>query len=272
MEFAAPIVDTHTHTFYSDGVGTHADNIRAARNAGCRILCATDHLTMEPSLFPNDNSGVDEADLPKVATDIERARNEVSDVELVFGYECDWYEGCEPYVMRYSEGATFRLGSVHYIGDKAIDDPDDRSLYEELGADGVWKAYAEAWTKACESSLPFDSMAHPDLAMRFSRDGWHVSRDLTDTFRAMAECAHDTHRRVEVSTAGIRKGIGTYYPNHELLMMFHDAEVPITVGSDAHRPQDICWNIRGAYAYAYSAGYRSFDCPRADGDWTTFRL
>ena len=271
MDFAAPIVDTHTHTNHSDGAASLLENARAAVAAGCAIMCATDHLTI-PDGINDDAVGVEEADLPAVARDVAEARELVPELELVFGWECDWYEGCEEHVPRYSEGATFRLGSVHMIDAKPIDWDGDLRIYEELGANGMWRAYAEAWCRACESPLAFDTMAHPDLAMRFAREGWHVTCDLTGVFREMAVCARDTGRRVEVSTAGLRKGVGTYYPNHELLVLFREAGVPITVGSDAHTPADVADNIDGAYAYAWSAGYRSIECPRADGDWTTFEL
>ena len=43
----------------------------------------------------------------------------------------------------------------------------------------------------------------------------------------MAECAHDTGRRVEVSTAAPRKGLDDYYPATGLLRCFAHAEVPL---------------------------------------------
>lgn len=272
MQFAAPIVDTHTHTRYSDGVGEILDNARAAAAAGCKILCASDHLTLPASMDPECEVCVPEELLASYAADIAQARELVPEVEIVHGFECDWYEGCEENVRRWSAGATYRLGGCHWAGGLPVDDGRDFTLYERYGVNEAWKRYADTWCRACESPLEFDTMAHPDLAMRFSREGWHVTCDLTPVFRQMAECAHDTGRRVEVSTAALRKGIGTYYPNHELLVMFHEAEVPITVGSDGHVPGDIAWGIERAYAYAYSAGYRSIDCPRADGSWTTFEL
>ena len=272
MDPKAPIVDTHTHTRRSDGVASVIENAQAAHRRGCKVMCATDHLTISRELFPEDDYHVPEDELGALAEEIEAARAEVPEVEIVRGFECDWYEGCEADVRRWSAGATFLLGAVHYVGSQAVDDPDDKSLYEGHGANEAWRAYADAWCRACESPASFDSMAHPDLAMRFSREGCHVTCDLTGVFRQMAECAHDTGRHVEVSTAALRKGLGTFYPNHELLVMFREAEVPITVGSDEHRPQDVAWGIERVYAYAFSAGYESFDCPRADGSWTTFEL
>ena len=88
----------------------------------------------------------------------------------------------------------------------------------------------------------------------------------------MAECAHDTGRRIEVSTAAPRKGLDDYYPTTGLLHCFAHAEVPITFGSDAHRACDICWNIREAQAHAYDCGYRTFDIPHATGEWESTPL
>ena len=83
----------------------------------------------------------------------------------------------------------------------------------------------------------------------------------------MVECAHDTGRRIEVSTGGKRKRVLDYYPTRRLLERFCRAGVPITFGSDAHRQSHVCWGILEAQAFAHECGYRTFDIPRADGSW-----
>lgn len=300
---SAPIVDCHTHTRFSDGEPTFEENVRAAVEAGCRVLVSTDHLTLPASMDPAGEVQVTEADLPahRAAWEAARALAARLDptLELVYGFECDWYEGCEPLVERWSEGAVFRLGSVHWLGDPGdvaagaagsdgtasvpraglagtgsgwIDDPDDKHIWEELGPDEVWRRYADTWCRACESPLAFSSMAHPDLAMRFVHEGFAPTIDLAPLWDQMAACAHDTGRHVEVSTAGLRKTVRDYYPARGLLERFAHAGVPITVGSDAHRARDICWGIREAYGYAWDCGYRSFDAPRADGSWETHAI
>ena len=103
--------------------------------------------------------------------------------------------------------------------------------------------------------------------MRFSKEGFAPDFDPAPFWEQMAECAHDTGRRVEVSTAAPRKGLDDYYPSTGLLRCFAHAEVPITFGSDAHRACDICCNIREAQAHAYDCGYRTFDIPRPTGEW-----
>ena len=306
-----PIVDCHTHTRFSDGEPTFEENVRAAVAAGCSVLVSTDHLTLPASMDPNLEVEVSASRLAEHRAAFLAARSlaerltgpgaePLADgraprpLELIYGFECDWYEGCEPNVERWCGEAVVRLGSVHWIGDPGaveagaagseeardvpqaglpgtgagwIDDPTDTHVWQELGPDEVWRRYAATWCRACESPLAFSSMAHPDLAMRFVNDGFAPSIDLAPLWDEMAACAHDTGRRVEVSTAGLRKSVGAYYPAPGLLERFHNAEVPITVGSDAHRACDVCWGIADAYRYAAASGYRQIEVPRADGSW-----
>ena len=301
---AMPIVDCHTHTSFSDGEPTFEQNVRAAAAAGCSVLVSTDHLTLPSSMDPTAEAQVPHARLAEHRAAFDQARDLArgftgGSLELVYGFECDWYEGCEDNVRTWSEGCVVRLGSVHWIGDPGdvragaagearardvrpagqpgsgagwIDDPGDLHVWEELGADEVWRRYVSAWCSACASPLGFDSMAHPDLAARFANEGFAPTTDLSALWDEMAACAHDTGRRIEVSTAGLRKSVGSYYPSPGLLERFSRAGVPITVGSDSHRAADVCWGIRDAYRYAAAAGYRSVEVPRADGSWESVPL
>lgn len=300
---ACPLIDCHTHTAFSDGEASFEDNVRAAAAAGCRVMVSTDHLTLPASMDAAGEVQVMERELPAHRLAFEKARALVGGVapelEYIYGFECDWYPGCEPLVERWSAGAAVRLGSVHWIGGAGdiaagaagaagtedvarpdtpespcgwIDDSSDLHVYENVGVRGVWERYVDAWCAACESPLGFDVMAHPDLARRFEAEGLAADFDLAPFWEQMAECAHDTGRRVEVSTAALRKGLDDYYPAEGLLRRFTHAEVPITFGSDAHRACDICWGIRDAQAHAYACGYRSFDMPHATGEWETVAL
>lgn len=304
-----PIVDCHTHTSFSDGEPTLDEVVRAAAVTGCSTLVTTDHLTLPASMDPDLECQVPEARLAERREAFEQARGLARELteeggtplELVYGYECDWYPGCEENIRRWSAGAVVLLGSVHWIGDPGdvhagaagsvearetgvaqaglpgtdagwIDYAEDKHVWEQLGVDEVWHRYVDAWCQACACPVGFDSMAHPDLAMRFANEGYPATMDLSPLWDQMAACAHDCGRRIEVSTAGLRKSVGAYYPSVGLLERFHDADVPITVGSDAHRACDVCWGIRDAYRYAHAAGYRAIEVPHADGSWESVPL
>ena len=264
---ACPLVDCHTHTSFSDGHASFEDNVRAAAAAGCRVMVSTDHLTLPASMDANCEVQVVEGDLPAHRLAFEDARKLAaqiaSELELIYGFECDWYEGCEPLVERWSRGAVVRLGSVHWIGNPGdimagaagtagtenvarpdtpdslcgwIDDDTNLHVWENLGVRGVWERYVDDWCRACESPLNFDVMAHPDLVMRFSKEGFAPDFDPAPFWQQMAECAHDTGRRVEVSTAAPRKGLDDYYPATGLLRCFAHAEVPITLARTRTAP------------------------------------
>ena len=271
------IVDCHTHTRHSDGVGTFEENARAAVTAGCSVFVSTDHLTLPPG--PMDPAGqvqVVEGDLAAYRREWEAARDAHPELEMILGFEADWYPGCEDNVTRWSANAQVLLGSVHWLGTVEegawIDDASNMAIWNELGADEVWRRYVDAWCHACESPLPFGTMAHPDLPERMRNEGFAATIDLAPLWDEMVACARDTGRRVELSTAGWRKGVGDYYPSRGLLERFCQAGIPITVGSDAHVPVDMCDGIRKAYAQAWSMGYRSVEVPRADGTWESMPL
>lgn len=267
--------ETHCHTNHSDGASSVADMVAAARARGCSVVAITDHLTLPEAMDPSCECSVPVEELLPLAEEICDVSEELStddDIEVVFGFECDWYEGCETNIERWSRGATFRLGSVHWVAGGWIDDPNDLSVWHELGPDEVWRRYVDAWCAACESPVAFDTMAHPDLPARFSHEGLAPTIALDGLWGRMATCAHDTGRHVELSSAGLRKGAGDYYPSKGLLGRFCQAGVPITIGSDAHRPEDVAWGLDEAARHAAAMGYRSFDVPRADGSWTSVAL
>lgn len=118
---ACPLIDCHTHTSFSDGHASFEDNVRAAAAAGCRVMVSTDHLTLPASMDANCEVQVVEGDLTAhrlAFEDVCRLAAQIApELELIYGFECDWYEGCEPLVEGWSDGAVVRLGSVHWIGD-----------------------------------------------------------------------------------------------------------------------------------------------------------
>ena len=112
---ACPLVDCHTHTSFSDGHASFEENVRAAAAAGCQVMVSTDHLTLPASMDANCEVQVVEGDLPAHRLAFEDARKLAAQIApeltFIYGFECDWYEGCEPLVERWSAGAVVRLGS-----------------------------------------------------------------------------------------------------------------------------------------------------------------
>lgn len=275
------IVDCHTHTFFSDGEGTFEENVRAALAAGCTTLASTDHLTLPHDMDPDCECSVPETDLQEHRESFVRVQERLAAgefgetgkrLELVYGFEADWYEGCEESIAKWRGDAVFLLGSIHFIDGMAIDYAKEMDIWDSWGADAVWRTYVDCWCTACFSSARFDSMAHPDLVKLFSNSGYAPSIPLEPLWNRMAEAAREAGVHVELSTAGLRKPCDDFYPTAGLLERFCRAGVPLTVGSDGHTPGTVCYEIERAYDFARKAGYRSIDAPTADGSWRTIEL
>lgn len=261
------LVDCHTHTVFSDGTSTLRANMEAARAARVATIACTDHLA-HPDFM---DCAIDESRIDAYAAEISVLRDEYPDLEIVCGFEADWYPGCENDLDKTCWSASFVLGSVHYLDEFAIDWSEDMRAWESWGADGVWRRYVDAWCKACFCPR-FDSMAHPDLPRLFSASGYAPSIPLEPLWDEMAEAARESGVRIEVSTAGLRKAFSDFYPAEGLLERFHAAGAPITVGSDSHEAKAVGHRIADAYAYAARAGYRQIDVPRPDGGWRIIEL
>ena len=264
------LVDCHVHSAFSDGSSTISDNVARACELGVRTLCCTDHLTLPASIDPACEVSVAEADLDPYVLEVLAARERFPEVDVVLGFEADYYPGCEENVARWAARATFLLGSVHMLDGRWIDDLGDLSYWEEEGTGAVWERYFEVWAQACSSPCGFDSMAHPDLVSILGRypDGGTVGR----LYRSAAEAASAAGVRVEVNTAGVLKPVGRMYPDPRLLELFCAAGVRLTVGSDAHGAGRVAAGIAEAYGLAYRAGYRSVDVPTSDGGWREVSL
>lgn len=142
------------------------------------------------------------------------------------------------------------MGSVHFLGTFSVDAAASVG-WPERDVEATYAEYFGIWNEACVSGV-FNTMAHPDLLKKFGH------RPASPPHALYAEAAMAAHRAgvaVEVSSAGLRKPVAEIYPGKELLAAFYDAGVPITLGSDAHRAEDVGCQLDAAAQWAKEVGY-----------------
>ena len=143
----------------------------------------------------------------------------------------------------------FLLGSVHYIGELAIDQPP--GIWADHSVEEAWRRYVAALTELAGSGS-VDVLAHPDLPKIFSQRPEPAV--LAELHEQMAETAARTGVALEISTAGLRKPVGELYPDPPLLRACVERGVPITLASDAHLPGDVGLDLDRAVALARESG------------------
>jgi histidinol-phosphatase (PHP family) len=160
--------------------------------------------------------------------------------DLRLGIEADFVPGAEDRMANLLEARDFDyvIGSVHFVGQTAVDD-DDYSVWDDgRSAEEIWRRYFQTLGEAAASGL-FDVLAHPDLVKVWGHERPLPEGDLRRYYELAIEGIAESGIAVEVSTAGLRKRVGEIYPAPALLQMCLEAGAPVALSSDAHRPQDV---------------------------------
>ncbi len=175
---------------------------------------------------------------------------------LKVGIEADYISGAEERIEAVLAGRPFDyvIGSVHFVGDAAVDQ-DRWDVWEAEGhdPDRVWARYFEQLAAAARSGL-YDVLAHPDLVKVWGAGRPGPERDPRTYWEPAVEAIAAAGVAVEVSTAGLRKPVAEIYPAAGFAELCVEADVPFTLSSDAHLPEQIGYAYPEAVAFMTGLG------------------
>jgi len=143
------------------------------------------------------------------------------------------------------------IGSLHFLGDWDFSHPAyrDRFLWEDIG--GAYARYFQLLGSAAASGL-YDIIGHPDVIKKF---GFQPAGGLEEHYNYLAQQLKLGDACLEVNTAGFAAPVGEIYPSTELLRICCRQGVPVSFGSDAHRPEDVGRGWEMACRMMKDAGY-----------------
>jgi histidinol-phosphatase (PHP family) len=242
------LIDYHMHTRLTDGVGEPVEYARVAVERGLTEIGISDHCPM-PAFLAECN--MKQADLPVYVAMVREAQRQFPQLNIKLGLEVDFVPGCEPWVRELAAlyPWDYFLGSVHFIGDFPVDRCTEDWVNTDVEA--RWAEYFELWTQAARTRL-FDSLAHPDLPKKF---GFRPKIPSSTRYHEALRAVKEADGAIEISTAGLRKPCREIYPSEEFLRLARQLDIPITLGSDAHIPQDTGAAFEAAVALARRCGY-----------------
>jgi histidinol-phosphatase (PHP family) len=177
------------------------------------------------------------------------------ETDLRLGIEADFIPGREDRMANLLDGRPwdYVIGSVHFLGDHAVD-TDEYDVWEGArSADEVWRRYFQTLGEAARSGL-YDILAHPDLVKVWGRERPLPEGDLRRYYELAMEGIAESGIAVEVSTAGLRKRTGEIYPSRAFLEMAVDAGAPVALSSDAHEPDHLGYGYDHALELLESVG------------------
>ena len=258
------IADYHIHTgFCPHAEGATREYIERAIELGMTEMGFAEHLPFlggwEPLFDLTDDwaMGLDELEA-YVAAIRELAREYAADVRILVGIEADFIpEMLDDTAAVLAEYPfDYVIGSVHIVGDRfGFDHPEMEGRLAAYGLDRIYLESLDLARRAAESGL-FDILGHLDHAKKFAlrpNDEGAVAAAASAALRAVAAAG----MTLELNTSGLRKQVAEAFPGPALLAEARALDIPLVLGSDAHRPEYVGHAFEQAGSLARAAGYAS---------------
>ena len=173
------------------------------------------------------------------------------------GIEMDYVPGREEDIRAFLAAypLDFVIGSVHWIDDWGFDlDP---ASWPGRDVREAYRRYFDLAERAIRSGL-FDVFGHPDVIKVFGYKLPPEYRDeLAEYHRRLARAAAEAGVCLEISSAGVRKPVGEFYPDPGILDEARRLGVRVTLASDAHEPEHVGWAYPELVAYARAHGFET---------------
>ncbi|MDE7435198.1 MAG: histidinol-phosphatase HisJ family protein [Lachnospiraceae bacterium] len=254
--------DTHMHTqFSTDGSAAPAAMAEKALELKLEGICFTDHLDYDYPLQEPDGE-------PEFLLDIEGYRHSIEAVQKDYSGKLPVYMGIElglqphlakrHYELLQSCSFDFVIGSSHVVHGQ---DPYYASYYENRTEEEAYREYFVSILENIDAFDGFDVYGHIDYVVRY---GPNRNRDYT--YAGYADIIDEILKRliakgkgIEINTAGFKYGLGHPNPTEEILKRYRalGGEI-ITIGSDAHAPEQIAYDFIKVPDILKEAGFRYY--------------
>jgi histidinol-phosphatase (PHP family) len=235
------LVDLHNHTpWCHHATGHPREYLARARDLRIPVYGFSEH---SPWMFeyPGERLSPTEAefaeywDLMVALREEERAAGAL---DLRIGIELDLIPAkrahAEAFLARYP--LDHHIGSVHNIGDWIFDHPDHLDTWKGRDVTRVFEDCFAILADALSWGI-VDIVGHLDLPKKFGH------RPPSDTLLALVRDLVPAIRRsgaaVEINTAGLDKPAAEFYPGRAVLELLVAESIPLTLGSDAHKPSEV---------------------------------
>lgn len=247
------LVDYHIHTkLCGHAIGEPIDYVREAVKRGLTEIGFADHM---PLLRISDEHLTMRPDqLSHYVGLISELRDVADGITVRLGIEMDYFPGQMEEIWAAAAGIDldYVYGAVHYIDGWGFGDSRRLSSYQGRDPDEAYRRYFGLFCEAAREG-GFDVMAHPDLVKKHGI----VSRaPIDDLYETAALALSEAGVAIEVNTSGLRVRAVEPYPSLSFLKRCARHGVAVTLGSDAHAPDQVGMDFDIALRMLEKAGIR----------------
>jgi len=248
--------DFHVHSNFSgDCKYSMEEMVQGAINLGVKELSFTDHVD-----FDYGNNEVDFIfNIDDYFKEIKRIREKYfKQIKILSGIEL----GMQPHLCNKIdeliplESFDFKIMSLHTAKGKELHEGD---FYMNRSPKEAYNDYYDELLTNLNLFNNFEIIGHLNLIDRYVKymDASLKLENYLDLIKKVLSKIIDMGKGIEVNTSGIRYGVNSFHPTVEILKHYKDlgGEI-ITFGSDAHKPDDICFAYNEVITLLRDLGFK----------------
>lgn len=250
------MLDYHIHTaLCRHAEGVLDEYLAEAERKGLTEIGFADHFPLGLLDYkPRTQVTMDPEELAGYLDAVRKLGASSGKVIVKLGVEVD-YLPCKEEMLREQLARypfDYIIGSVHFMDGWDFTHPVYVEDYKTKDMGQLYRRYFELVQQACVSGL-FDIIGHVDVIKKF---GYRPLEKLEPLWIETARMLRETGTCIELNTAGRDAPVEEFYPDRRLLELCLAEGVSVTLGSDAHSPQQVGRYFAAAAAMLKEAGCR----------------
>jgi len=228
-----------------------------AKSIGLKGICFTDHYDLEYQ-SPEINFEFSYDDYIEEIKSLKAYSSE--GLEIYTGMEL----GMQPHLCAENEALLkgrsfdFIIGSIHCVNKKDIY---YRAFLEGITESEGIRNYFDDMLQCIEGFKNFDILGHLDAVRRYlyNKDDSFSLNLYEELVRNVLSGLVHSNKGIEVNTAGLRYGLSSFHPLPDILKLYRSlgGEI-VTLGSDAHSPDNLGYGIKNALSALSDLGFKYY--------------
>jgi histidinol-phosphatase (PHP family) len=240
------MIDYHIHTnLCKHAKGEIFEYVEEAIRKGISEIAFTDHIPLPDNFDLAHRMHLDELDLYQ--NWVSQMQKRYPEIIIRFGIEADFYEGFEEFLYKILNQYNFDLVimSVHFVRHWPGDNWVFKYNFPDKTNKDIYKDYLSTLQKGIETGL-FDVLGHVDI---IKSPGDSLIKIIPEPVDTLIQTVKKNDMSVEINTSGFRKDYAESYPGLDWLDTLKNHNIPITTGSDAHKPEQVGLQFEHIYHY-----------------------
>lgn len=257
----AILTDYHTHSYFSGDCNTPMESmITKAVSLGMTHLCFTEHLDLDYPVREGESLDFN------LATDQYRSEfltlkeKYAKNPQLLWGVELGLQKHIFSELHNYVQNHPFDfiIASSHLCNGG---DPYYPDFFEGRKEDDIYEEYFSSILENVKIFTDYDVYGHLDYIVRYgpNKDARYSYEKYRDIFDSLLKVIIEKGKGIELNTGGVKYGLKDLHPASSVLKRYKElgGEI-ITIGSDAHTPENLLHHFSRAKAVLEECGFQYY--------------